>query len=259
MATIKHWTRKFFLVCMWSALVLIQSADASTVSGVRGGGGFDRDLEGNNATTPAKQPRIINGDKVKDNRYAYFSLMLSQFMCGAVLIGPRLVLGAAHCAGGSADFRIGAQDDVNSGERIRIQHAVIHPGFDISSFEYDVALFYLAEPTQQPFIQADSTEITQKGTKLTVIGFGDTIAGNGMELSEELLEAELEYVENKECDKMHGGFDEVSDDMLCAAGKDTDSCGGDSGGPLVLKGNSIAEDRLVSRIWSPSRKTTWIL
>ena len=75
----------------------------------------------------------------------------------------------------------------------------------------------------------------------------DTIAGNGMELSDELLEVDLEYVESDTCDKMHGGNDEITDDMLCAAGKG-DSCGGDSGGPLIRKGNSIEEDSLVALV-----------
>ena len=222
-------------------MTVIQSADASTSSGLRGG--FDRTLEAN--TTLAKQPRIINGKKVKDERYPYFSLMLGQFMCGSVLIGPRLVLGAAHCTGGSSDLRIGAQDDVNSGEHIRILHAVVHPKFDFADFGYDVALFYLSEATEKLFIKPDPTEITQKGTEFTVLGFGDTIAGNGMELSDSLLETDLEYVSNKDCDKMHGGQDEIDDSMLCAAGKESDSCGGDSGGPLILKGNSMDEDGLV--------------
>ena len=235
----------------WGALlfILAQSVDASRLSGLRGGSGgaFDNDralsADYDNSTTPEKQPRIINGNDVKDNRYAYFGLMLSQYMCGAAMIGPRLALGAAHCAGGAPNLRIGAQDSVRSGKSIRILHAVVHPLFDISTFRYDAALMYLAEPTDQ-FIQVDPTELTQIGTEFTVIGFGDINPGSGMELAEKLQETEVELVENKECDKMHGGNDEVTDDMICAEGKDTDSCGGDSGGPLIRKGNSIAEDRL---------------
>ena len=224
--------------------IMSWSVDASNVSpsGLRGSeDAFDRNLEND---APEKKPRIINGKEVRNNRYPYFSLQLSQFMCGAALIGPRLALGAAHCAGGSANLRIGARDGLNSGKSTRIQHAVVHPLFDTSSFQYDVVLMYLAERSDEPFIQVDPTEITREGTEFTVIGFGDTLPGSGMELAEILMETDLEYVKSNECDEMHGGFDEITDDMMCAAGRDTDSCGGDSGGPLIRKGNSIAEDRL---------------
>jgi trypsin len=173
--------------------------------------------------------------------------MLGQFMCGAALIGPRLAISAAHCSGGSAELRIGAQDGVSSGQPVRIQAGVIHPNFNLADFGYDVVLLYLEESVDVPFIQLDPTEVTRDGTRLTVIGFGDTDAGFGVELSDSLLETEMEYINNRDCDEMHGDINDVTDDMLCAGpGRDNgDSCGGDSGGPLFLKGNSIEEDRLV--------------
>jgi hypothetical protein len=63
------------------------------------------------------------------------------------------------------------------------------------------------------------------------------------------MELELEYVDSKTCDKMHGNNDEISDDMICAATKNGDSCSGDSGGPLIIKSsNNYTEDRLVGLV-----------
>ena len=39
------------------------------------------------------QPRIIGGNDVTTNRFPYYSLFSGDFLCGAVLIGPRIVLG----------------------------------------------------------------------------------------------------------------------------------------------------------------------
>jgi hypothetical protein len=38
------------------------------------------------------QTRIINGDDVESNRYPFFALLRRFAMCGAVLVGPSLVL-----------------------------------------------------------------------------------------------------------------------------------------------------------------------
>mmetsp|Transcript_19237 Transcript_19237/g.35933 ORF Transcript_19237/g.35933 Transcript_19237/m.35933 type:complete len:454 (-) Transcript_19237:176-1537(-) len=203
----------------------------------------NRSLESD--STPDPELRIINGNEVRENRYPYFSLMYGRSMCGAVLIGPRLALGAAHCFGASSDLRVGARDGVDSGQRINIRGAIIHPLRDNRFFGYDIVMFYLEEATDIPYIQPDSTEITSAGTKLTVIGFGDTDPSFGVELADTLNEVELEYVDTKKCNKRHGDGDQITDDMMCAASNDKDSCVGDSGGPLIRRGSDASQDRLV--------------
>lgn len=55
------------------------------------------------------ETRIIGGDEVATGRYDYFALMRGRFLCGAVLIGPRLVLGefAYDCTGVEWGGKIG--------------------------------------------------------------------------------------------------------------------------------------------------------
>jgi len=188
--------------------------------------------------------RIINGNVVKSQfRYPYFSLMYGQSLCGAVLIGPRLVLSAAHCEDASSQFRIGAFENIDDGERVNIRSTIVHPDYEISQFDNDIIIFQLETDVDLPYIQL-GPEYINDGT-FTVIGFGDTDEGPDLALSNVLLEVELEYIDSDECDDGHGDRNEVKDDMLCAAGEDKDSCIGDSGGPLIKKGINGYNDTLV--------------
>jgi Trypsin len=150
------------------------------------------------------------------------------FPPGAALIGPSLVLGAAHCFGSSSSFRIGPATNSNEGELISINGVIAHPLYTPFSFDYDIMIFVLDQPTEQPFIQLERSVVS--GGSYTVIGFGDTEPGPSLDLSSALQEVEVDYVENGSCDIDHGGNRQVTDGMLCATRQGKDSCSGDSGG-----------------------------
>jgi secreted trypsin-like serine protease len=165
---------------------------------------------------------------------------------GAVLIGPRLVLGAAHCATADTRFRVGAWDGVFDGYLVDIETSIVHEDYSPSGFDHDIMLFQLKDTTPYQHIQLEKEKVTDG--KFTVIGFGDTDIGPGMSLATTLNEVELNYVDNDTCDKGHGGNGFVTDDMLCAASEGKDSCVGDSGGPLLIRGETAADDRLVGLV-----------
>jgi len=195
---------------------------------------------------PMKKPRIINGKEVLVPRYPYFSLMYGRSLCGGVLIGPRLVLSAAHCEDASTQFRIGAFENPNDGEKVNIRSTIVHPDYDVSRFDNDIIIFQLETDVNLPYIQLGSDYV--RDGSYTVIGFGDTDKGQDLVLSSTLQEVELEYVDSDKCDDGHGDRDEVKEDMLCAAGKNKDSCIGDSGGPLIKKGANSYDDTLVGLV-----------
>jgi len=195
------------------------------------------------AVLPKPRPRIINGQDVEELRYPYFSLMYGRSLCGGVLIAPRLVLGAAHCEDAADLFRIGLFEDIRDGQYVDILSTIPHPDYVKSSLSNDIMIFELEEVADYPYVILDREEISE-GT-FTVLGFGDTDKGSPLELSDELQEVELDYVDNETCDEGHGYTGEVTEDMLCVGGDDKDSCIGDSGGPLIKRGWSIEEDRLV--------------
>ncbi|KAL3910280.1 MAG: hypothetical protein SGARI_002201 [Bacillariaceae sp.] len=188
---------------------------------------------------------------VNEDRYPYFALKNGNAMCGAVLIGNRFVLTAAHCQGAADQFFIGARTSNRVGRAtVKWQDFLVHPDYLSTDFDNDIMLFYLDEEVSGiPALKLGKDPVTQAGTQLTVIGFGDT-RGSGIGrlfLSDVLQEAVVAYVDPQTCAAAHAG-DPVTEDMLCAAESNTDACFGDSGGPLIKKGGSIQTDELVGLV-----------
>ena len=217
-----------------------------------------------------REPRIIGGSVVNDrSRYSYFALMNGNALCGAVLIGSKFVLTAAHCAYADTDFEIGTVSRNNNngvdwgslfggsgseGSGIEYDYIAgrIHPNYNEDDVSNDIAIFELKQAVpssvatpiklrQQPLTPSDS------GTIVTVIGFGDTDKSDSVSATSQYLrEVDLNYVTADQCDNAYGGGNSwfyggnsyIEDGMMCAYRSSVDSCGGDSGGPLLLKGNS---------------------
>jgi trypsin len=164
------------------------------------------------------------------------------------LIGPRFVLTAAHCLGSAQNFLVGAQSSPSDGRKVAYRDFAVHPNHNPNLYSNDIVLFYLDEEVNNiPYIKLSKQVIDTPGFLMTVIGFGDTDGQNfsRMQLSDHLREAEVTYIANEVCDRMHGGFGEVQEDMLCAGGNNKDACYGDSGGPLIVPGNDVSQDELV--------------
>jgi len=164
-------------------------------------------------------------------------------LCGGVLIGPRLVLSAAHCEDASSQIRVGAFEDPSDGDRVNILSTIVHPDYEHSRFDNDIIIFQLERDVDLPYIKLGPEHIS--GGTFTVIGFGDTDKGSELVLSNILQEVELTYIDTDDCDDGHGNRNEVKEDMMCLAGEDKDSCIGDSGGPMIRKGLDSYSDTLV--------------
>jgi len=228
--------------------------------------GRERDLIITSSSEPQK--KIIGGETVQDgpNRHPYFALMNDYSRCGAVLIAKKFVLTAAHCVGSDDDFEIGINKTLpvasalflesdSGGEEFAWSRLVIHPEYDPEEVDSDIAIYELAdeipEGSSLPPIKLGQTPVSQEGTDMTVIGFGDIDPGPDTVLSDTLLETTVDYVPNGECFNqmiLNGGFDPINPTMLCGYREGEDSCQGDSGGPLFLKGDTLEEDELVGLV-----------
>lgn len=177
-------------------------------------------------------------------------------LCGAVLISNKFVLTAAHCVGSDDDFEIGISqtslfsgNSDSGGTEYPWSRLVVHPDYNPSTVDSDIAIYELANEVPAgslPPIRLGQSAVTQEGTDMTVIGFGDTDPGPATSVSDRLLETTVDYVNNNECARRMG--ESISDGMLCGYRRGEDSCQGDSGGPLFLKGDTIEDDSLIGLV-----------
>uniref|UniRef100_A0A4W5MGA0 Peptidase S1 domain-containing protein n=1 Tax=Hucho hucho TaxID=62062 RepID=A0A4W5MGA0_9TELE len=122
---------------------------------------------------------------------------------------------------------------------------VLHPAYDGSTHDNDIALLRLSSPVNFtdyifPICLAASDSVFHKGTESWVTGWGNANEGDPLPPPQTLQEVEVPVVGNTQCDCLNG-VGSITDNMLCAGALEggKDSCQGDSGGPMVVKHNSV--------------------
>ena len=195
---------------------------------------------------------IIGGVKSAPGRWPFQAALLlasdsnnrqAQF-CGGSVIDEEFVLTAAHCTDflRARDLHIltGTQSLVVGGTRHEVRRIKIHPQYDGSTFDFDVALVQLktkitdVRPGQMANVITRDQEslLAPPGTTSFVTGWGDT----GATFPTNLREVSVPIVGRDRCNSEQSYDGHVTPRMLCAGlrvgGKD--SCQGDSGGPLMV-------------------------
>ena len=166
---------------------------------------------------------------VTDNAAAQF--------CGGSLIRANVVVTAAHCS----DFITANQVQVltgtrrldGTGTRRDVVSIAIHPSWNSSTFDNDVAVWRLATSATGIPLATLATEDGPVGGNLLATGWGALSQGGGFPI--DLQRVEVPLVTRTNCNDANSYNGAITDSMLCA-GLDAggrDSCQGDSGGPLT--------------------------
>ena len=215
------------------------------------------------ALTAAADPltaRIINGTPAASGAWPWMaSLHESGYdaadprhghFCGGSLIHPQYVLSAAHCMKDVASrpdllmVTIGRTrlSDRTSGVTVPVESVLVHPAYNSTTQENDLALVKLraAADGVTPVAIDFAGQAAVGGADATIIGWG-VVTPSGTTVSDTLQQAIIPVHSDAECAANLGtGFSAAA--MICAvtlasslsAGDGVDACFGDSGGPLLV-------------------------
>jgi hypothetical protein len=187
---------------------------------------------------PQDQPlRIWGGEPAQPGEFQDCVAVGSPtgFCCSGTLIGPNIVVTAAHCVDGGCTGRVyigNTSSNPGAGKVVSVRESLIHPDYNRFTSKNDIAVLILDESVDvTPRRIATSDEIDQ-AYFVQLAGFGLTEFGtSGLKMKVQCVIATTGCCETEPQDKFgcHEGLEFV------AGGNALDSCNGDSGGPAYVR------------------------
>lgn len=190
--------------------------------------------------------RVVGGQNADFNEYRFFTSWGRS--CGATLIHDDILLTAAHCNPVETNqVVVGAyaKDTPMYNSEIRnIERRIIHPDYNVESWNFDVMLLKIDRPvTNIPKIALNrDTRTPSVASTVTPLGLGRLNEIDG-DFPTVLQEVNVRVIDSQVCNRspMYQGW--IQESMVCAGhnGGGLDACYGDSGGPLLQKDSQTGD------------------
>ncbi|XP_051948416.1 coagulation factor XI-like [Xyrauchen texanus] len=169
--------------------------------------------------------------------------------CGGSIIANKWIITAAHCFSSSQtqlSVSVGLTKLSEDEVKYEVEKVIMHPGYDGSTLENDIALLKLKTPITftdriaPVCLTGRAIEVGFLGQKCSVTGWGKLNTGGFPDV---LQEAQVPLIGHEACKAMMSGAGEplkVLRSNVCAGYPQggIDTCEGDSGGPLVCEDNN---------------------
>ncbi len=208
-----------------------------------------------------RPPQIINGQPTSPGEFKEFTLLLTKspdestpkITCSAVLIAPTKVLTAAHCISPNPSIEHWVIPSYHSykdlstpANLIRVSELAVHPNYDSSNLENDIAILTLEK------VVTGQKAILFRGNE-RLIDVPATVVGSGVidehrrTLPKVLQKMTSAIDNNTNCNRWWDFFFDVAPvkkNMLCIKAVrelnpyEPSPCFGDSGGPLFVNINN---------------------
>ena len=193
----------------------------------------------------ASEIKIVGGQNAQQV-YPFMASLRADWghLCGASVIGPNVLLTAAHCLANNRridSILVGATNRNGDDHSLvitsdQIDRVTVHPSFDRRTLSNDLAVINLKSnlPDKYTPINLDQRNTdTLAGRQVRAIGWGST-ENSSNPWPDTLQEVSLPLITNGSCLTY---YTNVNQTMVCTYQVGKDACQGDSGGPLFIEEN----------------------